>query len=104
MSFKRNQIEEAIARIFDPNCDKPPLELRRRIKRLLKLDRSIGRNLRSKDAEKANFAFFSEEAPGTGGDISFSEYEVFRRPPAPTRPFRKPMVRFYWDTELSRRG
>ena len=43
-----------------PNCDKPPLELRRRIKRLLKLDGSIGRNLRSKDAEEANFAFFSE--------------------------------------------
>jgi hypothetical protein len=31
--------------------------------------------------------------------------EAMRRPPpAPTRPFRKPMVRFYWDTELSRRG
>ena len=33
--------------------------------------------LRSKDAEEANFAFFSEEAPGTGADISFSEYEAF---------------------------
>jgi hypothetical protein len=31
--------------------------------------------------------------------------EAMRRPPpAPTRPFRKPMVRSYWDTELSRRG
>jgi hypothetical protein len=30
--------------------------------------------------------------------------EVMRRPPpAATRPFRKPMVRFYWDAELSRR-
>ena len=64
MSFKRNQIEEAIARIFDPNCDKPPLELRRRIKRLLKLDRSIGRNLRSKDAEEANLCIF--QRGGTG--------------------------------------
>ena len=43
-----------------PKLRKPPLELRRCIKRLLKLDRSIGRNLRSKDAEEANFAFFSE--------------------------------------------
>jgi hypothetical protein len=77
MSFKRNQIEEAIAGIFVPNCEKPPAELRTRIKRLLDLDRSIGRKLRSKDAEEANFEFFSEEAPGTGADISFSEYEVF---------------------------
>jgi hypothetical protein len=43
--------------------------VRRRIKRLLELDRSIGRNLRSKDAEEANFAFFSEEAPGTRAAI-----------------------------------
>jgi len=77
MSYKRNQIEEAIARIFDPNCQEPPSELRTRIKRLLELDRSIGRNRRSKDAEEANFAFFTDEAPGTGADIFFSEYEVF---------------------------
>ena len=43
--------------------------MRRRIKRLLELDRSIGRNLRSKDAEEANFAFLSEEAPGTRAAI-----------------------------------
>lgn len=77
MSYKRNQIEEAIARIFVPDCEKPPSELRMRIKRLLELDRSIGRKVRSKDAEEANFGFFSEEAPGTGADISFSEYEAF---------------------------
>jgi hypothetical protein len=77
MSYKRNQIEEAIARTFDPNCQEPPSELRTRIKRLLELDRSIGRKRRSKDAEEANFAFFSDEAPGTGADILFSEYEAF---------------------------
>ena len=77
MPFKRNQVEEAIARIFVPNCEEPPSELRTRIKRLLELDRSIGRKLRSKDAEEANFGFFSEEAPGTGADISFSEYDAF---------------------------
>ena len=77
MSYKRNQIEEAIARIFVPNCEEPPSELRTRIKRLLDLDRSIGRKLRSKDAEEANFGFFSEEAPGTGAVISFSEYDAF---------------------------
>ena len=46
MSYKRNQIEEAIARIFDPSFQKPPSELRTRIKRLLELDRSIGRKVR----------------------------------------------------------
>jgi hypothetical protein len=77
MSYKRNQIEEAIARIFDASCRKPPSDLRTRIKRLLELDRSMGRKVRSKDPEESNFAFFSEEAPGTGVDISFSEYEAF---------------------------
>ena len=77
MSYKRNQIEEAITRIVVPNCEEPPSELRTRIKRLLDLDRSIGRKPRSKDAEEANFGFFSEEAPGTGADIMFSEYEAF---------------------------
>jgi hypothetical protein len=77
MSYKRNQVEEAIARIFFPNCEKPPSELRTRIKRLLELDRSMGRKLRSNDPEEANFGFFSEEAPGTGADISFSEYDAF---------------------------
>jgi hypothetical protein len=77
MSYKRNQIEEAIARIVAPNCEKPPSDLRTRIKRLLELDRSIGRKRRSNDAERANFGFFSEEAPGTGADILFSEYEAF---------------------------
>jgi hypothetical protein len=77
MSFKRNQIEEAIARIFAPNCQEPPSELRTRIKRLLELDRSLGRDLWSEDKEQANFGFFSEKPPGTGADISFSEYDAF---------------------------
>jgi hypothetical protein len=76
MSYKRNQIEEAIARISVANYKKPPSELRTRIKRLLDVDRSMGRKLRSKDPEEANFGFFSEEAPGTGADISFSEYDA----------------------------
>src|SRR3954465_11715246 len=77
MAYKRSQVEAAIARIFDPGSNEPASELRTRIKRLLELDRNLGRKLRSKDAEKSNFAFFSEEAPGTGADISFSEYEAF---------------------------
>ena len=53
MSYKRNQIEEAIARISVSNYEKPPSELRTRIKRLLDLDRSMGRKLRSKDPKRA---------------------------------------------------
>jgi hypothetical protein len=77
MSYKRNQVEEAIARIFATDSKKARSQLRTRIKRLLELDRSMGRDLRSKDAEAANFGFFSQEAPGTGVDIAFSEYEGF---------------------------
>jgi hypothetical protein len=77
MTYKRNQIEEAIARLSDPNCQHPSSDLRMRIRRLLELDRAAGRKVRSNDAEEANFAFFSDEAPGTGADVSFSEYEAF---------------------------
>jgi hypothetical protein len=77
MSYKRNQVEEAVGRIFQPDSKKPDTELLTRVKRLLELDRVLGRKRRSHDPEEANFAFFSEEAPGTGTDISFSEYEAF---------------------------
>jgi hypothetical protein len=49
-------------------------------KRLLELDGSMGRKLRSKDPEEANFGFFSEEAAGTGVDILFSEYGTVEWP------------------------
>ena len=77
MSYKRSQLEAAITRLFNPGSSEPAPELRTRIKRLLELDRNLGRKLRSKDPEECNFAFFSEDPPGTGADISFSEYEAF---------------------------
>lgn len=77
MPYKRNQVEEAIARILAPNCGEPPSDLRTRIKRLLDLDRLMGRQPHAKDPEQANFGFFSQESPGTGSDILFSEYEAF---------------------------
>jgi hypothetical protein len=77
MSYKRSQLEAAITRLFKPDSNEPASELRTRIKRLLELDRNLGRKLRSQDPEEGNFAFFSEEPPGTGADISFSEYEAF---------------------------
>ena len=47
MSYKRNQIEEAIARMVAPNSAELPSELRTRIKRLLEVGRSLGRKVRS---------------------------------------------------------
>ena len=77
MSYKRYQLEVAITQVANPGAKEPPSVLRNRIKRLLELDRNLGRKLRSSKPEERNFAFFSEEAPGTGADVSFSEYDAF---------------------------
>jgi len=74
--YKRNQIEEAISQIFEMSS-KPSSELRTRLKRLLEMDRSLGRNTRSLDPQVANYAFFSSDAPGRGVEIGFSDYEAF---------------------------
>jgi hypothetical protein len=76
-AFKRNQIEEAISRVVDPTAEKPSADLLIRLKRLLDTDRSLGRNPRSNDQEKATFAFFSRGAVGSGVEVWFQEYEVF---------------------------
>jgi len=76
-TFKRNQIEEAIAALSDEPSKKPSAALRTRIKRLLDTDRNLGRNKRSSDPEKNQYAFYSEDAPGKGVEILFSEYEAF---------------------------
>lgn len=77
MQYKRNQIEEAIARLVEPGAGKPSAQTRTRLKRLLNTDRGLGRSKRSADSERANFAFFSMDAPGRGVEIWFSEYEAF---------------------------
>ena len=76
-TFKRNQIEEAIAQLVGRSNRAPGKELRTRIKRLLDVDRALGRDVRSSDPEEANYAFFSDEAPGKGSEVEFSEYEAF---------------------------
>src|SRR4051794_30551106 len=77
MSYKRGQLENAMAGVLEPGSKAPSVTLRTRIKRLLELDRKLGRKRRSQSVEESNFAFFSEDSPGTGADISFSEYEAF---------------------------
>jgi hypothetical protein len=75
--FKRNQIEEAIACVLEPGSAKPSSEMRTRLKRLLETDRGLGRTKRSTDPERANFAFYSLDAPGRGGENWFSGYDAF---------------------------
>ena len=77
MPFKRNQVEEAISRMSDHGAQPPSAELRTRLKRLLETDRNLGRSPRSTDPERANYAFFSAGAPGSGSEVRFSEYEAF---------------------------
>ena len=75
--FKRNQVEEAIAGVLEPGSAKPSSELRTRLKRLLETDRAFGRNKRSPDPERTNFAFSGMEAPGRGLENWFTGYEAF---------------------------
>jgi hypothetical protein len=75
--YKRNQIEEAISRTFEEKSAKPSSELLTRLKRLLEMDRSLGRKAKSTDPEVANYAFYSSDSPGKGVEIWFSDYEAF---------------------------
>jgi hypothetical protein len=75
--YKRNQLEEAISRLFEEKSPDPRSGLRTRIKRLLDLDRSQPRNSRSNRPELANYAFYSSGSPGKGTEVSFSNYEAF---------------------------
>src|SRR2546423_14906577 len=75
--YKRNQIEEALSRAFGEASATPSSELRTRLKRLLEMDRSLGRNTRAADPEVANYAFYSSDSPGRGVEVSFSDYEAF---------------------------
>lgn len=76
-AFKRNQIEEAIAHLSGEDGRKHGAALRTRIKRLLDTDRSLSRNPRSRNPEENQYAFYSEDSPGKGVEIWFSEYEAF---------------------------
>lgn len=72
MLYKRNQVEDAVCQIFRAD-DERARELKLRLKRLLVTDRRL---VRRKATEK-RFAFFSQEAPGSGTEVMFSDYEAF---------------------------
>jgi len=73
--FKRNQIEQAISRMFNRQAVEPSIELRTRLKRLLETDRALSSG--GGDPDMAHFAFFSSDAPGSGVEVWFSAYEAF---------------------------
>jgi hypothetical protein len=75
--FKRNQIEQAISRMFNRQAVEPSTELRTRLKRLLETDRALGYSSDGGDPDMAHFAFFSSDAPGSGVEVWFSAYEAF---------------------------
>jgi hypothetical protein len=75
LTFKRNQVEEAVSRVLGES--EPSVEFGTRSKRLLDADRAMGRKPRSSDPEFATYAFFSDEPPGRGVEVSFSAYEAF---------------------------
>jgi hypothetical protein len=75
--FKRNQVEEAIAVVLEGGSQKVSSQLHSRMKRLFETDRELGRNKRSNDPERANFAFYSQNPPGRGSEIWFTPYEAF---------------------------
>jgi hypothetical protein len=75
--FKRNQIEEAIVKVLGAGSGTVNSEISTRLKRLLETDRSFGRNQRSPNPERTNFAFYSRDAPGRGHENWFTGYEAF---------------------------
>jgi hypothetical protein len=77
LGFKRNQVEEAISGVLEPQLEQPSPQLRTRLKRLLEADRALGCVPRSSDPERAHYAFYSADAPGSGVEVWFSEYEAF---------------------------
>lgn len=74
MHYKRSQVEDAICQTHAPRVA-ARAKLLVRIKRLLDLDRKLEPG--GKASRKKRYAFFSEEKPGSGQEISFEEYEAF---------------------------
>jgi hypothetical protein len=74
MLYKRNQVEEAISHLLEPNSPQPSPGLRTKLKRLLEADRALSGALGTNGSK---FAFFSAEPPGRGVEIWFSSYEAF---------------------------
>lgn len=77
MKYKRNQLEDAFSKLLEPKARRPSAGLRTRLRRLLEIDRALGRSPRSNDPKQSQYAFFSVGPPGRGVEVQFSEYEGF---------------------------
>ncbi len=75
--YKRNQVEQAIAEVLGLGSARVSSGMRTKMKRLLDVDRTLGRNKKSANPEFANFAFYSSDRPGKGTENWFSFYETF---------------------------
>ena len=77
MSFKRNQVEQAIiAMLTQEEGFETASEARVRLKRLLDTDRTLEIDAQPKRGA-ATFSFYSGEPPGRGNEVSFSGYDAF---------------------------
>lgn len=65
MLFKRNQVEDAISRAIGERSAHPSSTLKTRLKRLLDVDRKLGKSA-------ARFAFYAKTPGGKGAEITFS--------------------------------
>jgi hypothetical protein len=77
--YKRNQVQEAVRRVLEADLAgaRDQDQIRSRLKRLLDVDRELGRETGSGDPERATFAFYSEDGRGKGAENDFSEYEAY---------------------------
>jgi hypothetical protein len=77
--FKRNQIDQAVASALHEHDreSEDGADLRIRMKRLLDADRALEPDGKSRRGNRATFAFYSGEAPGSGVEVWFSAYEAF---------------------------
>ena len=74
LAYKRNQVEEAISDLLEPDLSQPTQDLRTKLKRLLDTDRTLRR---SAEEGAGKFAFFSADPPGKGAENWFSAYDAF---------------------------
>src|SRR5215207_8611223 len=73
--FKRNQVEEAVIATLKGDPDAAGPSLRIRMKRLFDADRE--QSLNELGSGTIQYAFFSDDAPGSGVEVWFSPYEAF---------------------------
>jgi len=72
--FKRNQVEEAVIATLEDDPDAAGPSLRIRMKRLFDADREL--SLDEPGSATIQYAFFSDDAPGSGVEVWFSPYEA----------------------------